>query len=447
MTCKAAGPGSLDQSHLAEHQTSGHKDVLDVLDGLVSLAAKIQLSGNTAKTNTLKCRDTAVRVWSSLNADVIEKIKSNPAPWLLVPMQGVSSVLREIDRTIAKYRDMTKVLRFILGRSIRHEFERRWSDFDLTVTHLLDNVDALPKSPHAQQEEHPAQGIDVHVKEREAMNGVAKMGRKPKNGEMAIRDERQAYATALRPYQFTCEESLTGDHSFSQKSSTAASLERSKRLSREVRLLPTALPLHWDSCILLAVDRTRMDLMRAAIIPAENTPYANGIFVFDVYVPVDYPNGPPRVQFKTTAGGKIRFNPNLYKSGMVCLSLLGTWPGPSWGISSTILQLMVSIQGMVFVEDPWFNEPGRTARTRRALDESRSYNLSVRCHTLQHAILPAIKAPPQPFQKACREHFRIKQRSIRNQCEKWVEDAKGSTWESPTRKVSAEIHAALNRLK
>lgn len=29
----------------------------------------------------------------------------------------------------------------------------------------------------------------------------------------------------------------------------------------------------------------------------------------------------------STGGGKVRFNPNLYDNGYICLSLLGTWPG------------------------------------------------------------------------------------------------------------------------
>ena len=28
-----------------------------------------------------------------------------------------------------------------------------------------------------------------------------------------------------------------------------------------------------------------------------------------------------------TGGGSVRFNPNLYNCGKVCLSLLGTWSG------------------------------------------------------------------------------------------------------------------------
>lgn len=41
----------------------------------------------------------------------------------------------------------------------------------------------------------------------------------------------------------------------------------------------------------------------------------------------NYPNEPPKVNLMTTGGGKIRFNPNLYSNGYVCLSLLGTWSG------------------------------------------------------------------------------------------------------------------------
>ena len=64
----------------------------------------------------------------------------------------------------------------------------------------------------------------------------------------------------------------------------------------------------------------------------------------------------------TTGGGTVRFNPNLYNCGKVCLSLLGTWSGQdgeTWNKdTSTFLQVLVSIQSLILVEDPYFNEPG-----------------------------------------------------------------------------------------
>jgi len=57
-----------------------------------------------------------------------------------------------------------------------------------------------------------------------------------------------------------------------------------------------------------------------------------------------------------------RLNPNLYETGKVCLSLLGTWSGEAgenWNPqSSNILQVLISIQGLVLVEEPFYNEPG-----------------------------------------------------------------------------------------
>lgn len=60
--------------------------------------------------------------------------------------------------------------------------------------------------------------------------------------------------------------------------------------------------------------------------PAE-TPYANGCFEFDVYFPPDYPNSPMLINLETTGRHTVRFNPNLYIDGKICLSILNTWHG------------------------------------------------------------------------------------------------------------------------
>ena len=58
--------------------------------------------------------------------------------------------------------------------------------------------------------------------------------------------------------------------------------------------------------------------------------------------------------------GVHQFNPNLYNGGKVCLSLLGTWRGGSkteeWTEKSTLLQVFVSIQALIFVKYPYYNE-------------------------------------------------------------------------------------------
>ena len=104
-------------------------------------------------------------------------------------------------------------------------------------------------------------------------------------------------------------------------------------------------------------SRTNSKIMIAG---PENTPYAGGLFEFDCFLPIQYPNSPPLMNLCTTGGGKVRFNPNLYNCGKVCLSLLGTWSGSAeenWQPrKSTLLQVLVSIQSMILVEAPYFNE-------------------------------------------------------------------------------------------
>jgi ubiquitin-conjugating enzyme E2 Z len=88
-----------------------------------------------------------------------------------------------------------------------------------------------------------------------------------------------------------------------------------------------------------------------------DTPYEGGLFHFLIRFPPNYPFAPPRVKFLTTGGGSVRFNPNLYQNGKVCLSILGTWSGPAWTAAQSLLSVLVSIQSLMN-EKPYHNEPG-----------------------------------------------------------------------------------------
>lgn len=54
-----------------------------------------------------------------------------------------------------------------------------------------------------------------------------------------------------------------------------------------------------------------------------DTPYEGGFFLFLFRCPPDYPIHPPRVKLITTGHNTVRFNPNFYRNGKVCLSILG----------------------------------------------------------------------------------------------------------------------------
>ncbi|OAE35903.1 hypothetical protein AXG93_4259s1070 [Marchantia polymorpha subsp. ruderalis] len=128
-----------------------------------------------------------------------------------------------------------------------------------------------------------------------------------------------------------------------------------KKIQQEWSILEKNLP----DTIYVRVYEDRMDLIRAVIVGAAGTPYHDGLFVFDLYLPPEYPSVPPVAHYHS---GGLRLNPNLYENGKVCLSLLNTWTGKGSEIwhpsTSSILQLLVSIQGLVLNAKPYFNEAG-----------------------------------------------------------------------------------------
>jgi len=94
----------------------------------------------------------------------------------------------------------------------------------------------------------------------------------------------------------------------------------------------------------------------ALIIGSDKTPYFGGFYFFEFNYPPDYPRNPPVVIFHTN-GGNIRFNPNLYKSGKVCVSILNTWRGDQWSSCQTISSVLL-IMSTILCENPLLNEPG-----------------------------------------------------------------------------------------
>lgn len=63
-------------------------------------------------------------------------------------------------------------------------------------------------------------------------------------------------------------------------------------------------------------------MMKVLISGPDDTPYENGLFEFDIWLPSRYPNAPPKACFLTTGGGTIRFSPNLYRELWLSLCLL-----------------------------------------------------------------------------------------------------------------------------
>ena len=103
-------------------------------------------------------------------------------------------------------------------------------------------------------------------------------------------------------------------------------------------------------------DDTDMMKGYALIIGPSETPYFGGNYFFEINYPNDYPHSPPKVKYWTN-GNNVRFNPNLYTCGKVCISLLNTWRGDQWTSCQSISTVLLTLCTLL-CKDPLLNEPG-----------------------------------------------------------------------------------------
>ncbi|KAK3005687.1 hypothetical protein RJ639_017613 [Escallonia herrerae] len=213
------------------------------------------------------------------------------------------------------------------------------------------------------------------------------------------------------------------DHHYTRNGSSSKQPPKNwaKKIQQEWKILEKDLP----DTIFVRVYESRMDLLRAAIVGAEGTPYHDGLFFFDVFFPSSYPNVPPQVYYHS---GGLRINPNLYDTGKVCLSLLNTWGGSQkekWlpGVS-TMLQVLVSIQGLILNSKPYFNEPGYAHSSRSADGQMRSlqYNESTFILSLKTMVYN-IRRPPKHFEDLVAGHFCTHAHDILVACKAYMDGA------------------------
>jgi len=141
-----------------------------------------------------------------------------------------------------------------------------------------------------------------------------------------------------------------------------------KRLMKDIEraqdeLMQSQGILYWS-------NESNFYLGEALIQGPSGTPYEGALLRFSFSFPDDYPFSPPKVSF-LTCDGVTRFHPNLYTEGKVCLSILGTYSGPSWSGTQSLSTILLSIIALLD-ENPLSHEPAFEKGT--LLDEKhRSY--------------------------------------------------------------------------
>ncbi|KAK2588919.1 hypothetical protein KPH14_001776 [Odynerus spinipes] len=192
-----------------------------------------------------------------------------------------------------------------------------------------------------------------------------------------------------------------------------------RTVSKELKLLRSSLP----PGVWVKGFEDRIDLYSVMFRGPEKTPYEDGLFLFDFQLSADYPAAPPLCHYISYCSERL--NPNLYEDGKVCVSLLGTWSGRGtevWTSSSTLLQVIVSIQGLILVSEPYFNEAGfeKQKGSQQGRENSRMYNEMVVLKLVQ-AQTKLLQHPPLVFKDIIIAHFKRHAEKLLQRLDLWME--------------------------
>lgn len=273
-----------------------------------------------------------------------------------------------------------------------------------------------------------------------------------KNIEAAYKNSRISLNPATEAYLKYIEENnvrtLPNLHSYSF---TASSNAQPKKLLREMKDFSKNAPKNFDAPILMVLNESKLNQGKFLIVGPAKTPYENGLFIFDWMVDHDYPTKPPKIAFKPRGTnfnpkstlGYNAFNPNLYNDGKVCLSLLGTYGTSSWERKSSMLQVVVSIQGLVLVENPINNEPSLDYSLSHA--KAKEFNKYVSRGNVEYAMLSYLKQADPDFADFIKIHFWAKYQQIMEMIANWdLSEKLRSEISEALRKNYEETQASLN---
>ncbi|KAL1436618.1 hypothetical protein MTO96_049518 [Rhipicephalus appendiculatus] len=135
----------------------------------------------------------------------------------------------------------------------------------------------------------------------------------------------------------------------------------------------------------VCVSRVKRDVADIAKDPPPGiyvAPNENDITRIDALVP-------PSVRLTTTDAGRVQLHPNIYSSGHVTLSILGTYDGPQWSSAQTLCSVLLSIQSLL-TEDPYYSKPYVMKGANR--DDANNYKAYVRHEILRVAVCDAVES-------------------------------------------------------
>jgi len=90
-------------------------------------------------------------------------------------------------------------------------------------------------------------------------------------------------------------------------------------------------------------DESNARYFKIVVVGPQDSPYENGNFNLELFLPEEYPMAPPKVRFMT----KI-YHPNIDKLGRICLDILKD----KWSPALQIRTVLLSIQALLSAPNP-----------------------------------------------------------------------------------------------
>ena len=139
--------------------------------------------------------------------------------------------------------------------------------------------------------------------------------------------------------------------------------------------------------IFIEFDEDNIMKAKALIIGPKDTLYENAFLLFSITFPNNYPFSPPDIKYHSQ--NNIRIHPNIYTNGKICLSILGTWSGPSWTTAMDIINVLITIQSLLD-NNPLQNEPGYE-NNKHNTNIYKNYNKIIQYNTINSLIINRLK--------------------------------------------------------
>ena len=184
-----------------------------------------------------------------------------------------------------------------------------------------------------------------------------------------------------------------------------------------------------DQGIYYIHDDTDMLKGYAMIVGPSETPYFGGFYFFEFIYPIDYPHSPPKVKYYTNENN-VRFNPNLYACGKVCVSLLNTWQGEQWTSCQSISTVLLTLC-ILLCNNPLLNEPGVKLYNKGITNtDIANYNNIIEFANIYTAVCSIIERKPGVFMPFFELFYPFAKEIFKKNCNYFIEFTQNKIKES-----------------